>query len=528
MTKQTIRLLIVIVVAIAALVGFAAKVIGPAHKAPVPSQAKKAVAPGRQPSVQCPKVGGSFTLARSADVTDWYYNLDNPSISAWPLVNLALVRNNIEATAVEGMAAKAWAVNSGSTIFTFHLRDRLKFSNGAALTSADVLDSFHKSYVDPKSTMKSRMPQATFSAPDARTFVIALAQPYPAFVEQQLTGVGIYPKGSEPSVMMEAPVSAGPFILASWKKGQSARLIRNPYYWNQPYPCVDEFKLTVVGDSATQAIQLRAGQIDIVQDPLPSQLVELGRAPHINIKVFPTLAESLIRLQRTKQPAFSDLNVRKAMNHAIDKDAIAKVVFFGTATAMNSELPRTKYYLAQPLYNYDLHKARALMAQSHYPNGFTTQLLIASGDPVESGIATIVKYQLAKIGVTVEIQQVEAGTKFQLRGAKSFEMFLASTSADQIDPEGFWEFCCAAGFGMDSAWTDYRNQEMISLFVDLKQAGGTKRGDLFAKMQKIGWDEAAQLYLVFADAPIAMRDRVHGFNAPPTRHLYLETLYVDP
>lgn len=483
--------------------------------------------PHRTRSTECKTVGGSLTLARSADVTDWYYNMDNPSISAWPLVNLPLVRNNIGATAVEGMAAERWEANADSTRFTFRLRPGLKFSNGSALTSADVLDSFERSYRDARSTLRGRIPEASFSTPDERTFVIRLARPYPAFVEQQLPGVGIYPAGSEPGAMMERPVSAGPFVLAEWHKGQASRLIRNPYYWRRPYPCVDEVKLMVVGDSTTQAIQLRAGQVDIVQDPLPSQLVELERAQKVKVRIFPTLAGVLVRLQRTTQPAFADPDVRKAMNYAIDKRAIAKIIFFGTATAMDSELPRTKFYEPQPLYAYDPAKARALMARSKYRDGFTTKLLIASGDPVESGIATILKYQLAKIGITVNIQQVEAGTKFQLRGNKQFEMFLASTSADQIDPEGYWEFCCAAGFGFDSAWTDYRNDDMLALFAEAKRSMGARRAELFNRMQKIGWDDAAQLYLVFVDAPVAMRDRVHGFRSPPTRHLYLETVYLD-
>ncbi|MFT3723347.1 MAG: ABC transporter substrate-binding protein [Hyphomonadaceae bacterium] len=514
--------------AIVALAWFATTVVRQKPDAGAIADAAAGDAASRRAvSTECPKVGGVLALARSADVTDWYYNLDNPSIWAWPLVNFPLVRNNIDATAVEGMAASAWEANANSTRFAFTLRDGLKFSDGSPLTSADVLDSFNRNYLDPRSTLKSRIPQATFSAPTERTFVVELAKSYPAFVEQQLPGIGIYPKGSDPRAMMEAPVSAGPFVLAEWRKGQLAKLVRNPHYWNQPYPCIDEVRLAVVGDSATQAIQLRAGQVDIVQDPLPSQLVELERAPHIKIDVSPTLAGQLIRLQRVTQPAFADINVRKAMNYAIDKAAIARVVFFGTASVMDSELPRTKFYVPQTPYTYDLQKAQQLMAQSGYRNGFRTELLIASGDPVESGIATIVKYQLAKIGITVDIQQVEAGTKFQLRGKKQFEMFLASTSADQIDPEGYWEFCCASGFGFDSAWTDYRRTQMLDLFAEVKHVAGSRREEIFASMQKIGWDDAAQLYLVFMDAPIAMRDRVHGFKSAPTRHLYLETVYLD-
>src|SRR5690606_11335511 len=160
------------------------------------------------------------------------------------------------------------------------------------------------------------------------------------------------------------------------------------YLWNQPYPCLDEVQLMVIGDPGTQALQLQAGQIDIAQELPPPQLEALRNAPGVNIVIYPSLAEELIRLQRVKQPAFADLNVRKAMNYAIDKAAIAAVVFFGTATPQDSEMPRTKYYVPQTPYTHDVEKAKELMAQSAFPDGFTTELLIASGDPVEAGIAT--------------------------------------------------------------------------------------------------------------------------------------------
>ena len=484
-----------------------------------------AQAQDRQASDKCPAVGGTLKFARTADVADWYYNLDNPSIWAWPLVNLPLVADNADASALVGAAAETWEVNADSTVFTFHLRKGLKFSNGADVTSADVLDSFQRAIDDPKSTLKSRMPPAQFSAPDPGTFVVTLTQAYPSFLESTLSSVGIYPKGSDSTAMSTAPVSSGPFMLAEWRKGQMARLVRNPHYWNQPYPCLDEVQLMVVGDPATQALQLQAGQIDVAQELPPAQLATLRAAPGVKIEIYPSLAEELIRLQRVKQPAFADLDVRMAMNHAIDKQAIADVVYFGTARVQDSEMPRTRYYVAQTPYAYDVDKAKALMAKSAFPNGFTTQLVIASGDPVETGIATIVKDQLGKIGITVDILQVEAGTKLELRGKRGFEMFLASTSADQVDPESFWEFCCAAGFGFGSAWTDYNNPEVIKQFAEVKKTGGEKRGQLFAQMQKDVWADAAQLYLVFIDAPIGLRANVQGFVLPPTRHHFLDTVY---
>jgi peptide/nickel transport system substrate-binding protein len=165
------------------------------------------------------------------------------------------------------------------------------------------------------------------------------------------------------------------------------------------------------------------------------------------------------------------------------------------------------------------------MEASGFPNGFTTELLIASGDPVETGISTIVKAQLAEIGITVNIQQVEAGTKFDLRNNRQFEMFLASTSADQIDPQGFWSFCCAAQRNRGSAFTDYIEEDMIALYEEVTKTGGPRRAEIFAEMQAIGWDDAAQLFLVFIDAPIGVRSNVQGFVVPPTRIHVLDTVY---
>ena len=486
-----------------------------------------ATAQDRKSSAECPTVGGVLKFARTADVSDWYYNSNNPSIWAWPLVNLALVRNNLDATGIEGAAAESWEANADSTVFTFNLRDGLKFSDGSDLDSADVLDSFNRALNDPQNAQGGRFPAGTtFAAPDSDTFVVTLPASAPAFVESLLVQIGIYPKSSDPQRMLTEPISAGPFVLAEWQKGQLVRLTRNPHYWAQPYPCLDEVQLLVVGDSTTQALQLQAGQIDIAQELPPAQLASLRTMPGVTVPVFPTLAEELIRLQRVKQPAFADVNVRKAMNYAIDKQAIADAVFFGTGSVQDSEMPRTRYYVAQTPYTYDVAKAKELMAASGFADGFTTELLIASGDPVENGIATIVKDQLAEIGITVNIQQVEAGTKFELRGNRQFEMFLATTSSDMIDPQTFWEFCCAAGFDIGSAWTDYVEDDMLAMFEAVKAEGDdAKRAELFAQMQKKAWDDAAQLYLVFIDAPMGIRSNVQGFVLPPTRHHHLETVY---
>src|SRR5262245_21015601 len=140
-----------------------------------------------QTSEACPTRGGSLTFARSADVSNWAYQSNNPTIWAWPLVNLPLVRNNKDATGLDGAAAASWEISPDSKTFTFHLRDGLKFSNGSPLTSADVLDSFQAMVVDPQVAQGGAWPKSAFSAPDTSTFVVTLQDPQPAFIENQLT-----------------------------------------------------------------------------------------------------------------------------------------------------------------------------------------------------------------------------------------------------------------------------------------------------------------------------------------------------
>ena len=356
---------------------------------------------------------------------------------------------------------------------------------------------------DPQNVQQGIWPKGTtIAAPDPSTVVITITDPQPAFVDNLLSQVGIYPKGSKPADLVTHPVSAGPFTCSPTGRRASAPSSSEiPISGTSPIPVSTSW---ISSSSATPRPRLSSFRPARSTSPrsFPDPVEALRQSPGVAVPVFPTLGEELIRLQRTKQPAFQDKNVRMAMNYAIDKNAIVNLVFFGTAAVEDSEMPRTKFYKAQTPYTFDLAKAKEFMAASAFPKGFKTSLLISSGEAVESGIATIVKDQLAAIGIDVAIQQVEAGTKFELRGKKDFEMFLATTSADQIDPQIFWYFCCAQGFNLGSAFTDYLSPDNQALFTKVQTEGDpAKRADLFAQMQKVVWDDAAQLYLVFLKAP---------------------------
>jgi peptide/nickel transport system substrate-binding protein len=476
----------------------------------------------------CPTMGGTLTVARLADTSGWVYGPENPAIWPRPLVFLSLVINNPDGTGLWGQAAESWDKSPDYKTFTFHLRDGLMFSDGSPLTSADVVDSWQRLLADTQVAAANNPKGLAVSAPDPKTVVFTMDDPTPAFIEINVNLAPIFPKGSDREVMNTKPISGGPFVLDSWNKGQNFILKRNPYYWDKPYPCLDEIDFNVVGDSNTQALQLQSGQVDIAQEIPNNQIDALRNSPGVTVPTFPTWADYLIRLQRTKQPAFQDVNVRKAMNYAIDKQSIIDTVLFGTGEVMDSEMPRTLNYVAQEPYTYNVDLAKQYMAQSAYPNGFNTTILTAAGDSAENGIATIVKEELAVIGINVQIQQVEASAKFELRGKENYEMFMATTSDDQLDDSFFLGVTQTDCCGIDTFWTSYKNPQAEALYAQLKLEGDqAKRHDLMAQLQKIVWDDAAQLYIAFLDAPVGVRSNVHGLLYPPTRHHYFWTIYKD-
>jgi peptide/nickel transport system substrate-binding protein len=247
----------------------------------------------------------------------------------------------------------------------------------------------------------------------------------------------------------------------------------------------------------------------------------------VTVPTFPTWGAALLRLQRDKQPAFADKNVRQAMSHALDKQAIIDTVLFGTGQVADSELPRTMNYVGQGPYEYDVDKARELMAASGYPDGFSTTILTAAGDAVENGIATIVKAQLAEIGIDATIEEIEASTKFQRRSDQDYEIFMATTSNDNLDDSGFLGITMTDCCGINTFWTGYKNPEVESLYAELQvETDPAQRRALTEQIQQIVFDDAAQIYIAFLDAPIGMRSRVHGYEMPPTRHFYFDKIYL--
>ena len=208
----------------------------------------------------------------------------------------------------------------------------------------------------------------------------------------------------------------------------------------------------------------------------------------------------MIRLNEKDHPEFQDINVRQAMNYAIDKQAIIDTVYFGLGSVADSPLPRTPSYVAQTPYSYDLDKAKELMAKSAFPNGFATTLVIDPGDTVASGVASIVKEQLAAIGIDVAIQQVDPGAQAEMIQSYGYDMVYKLFSADTFDDNQYICYVMSNVCGIDAYWSGYNNPQVEALVTALNsETDPATRLDKLAQIQSLVWNDADHLYIANVD-----------------------------
>jgi peptide/nickel transport system substrate-binding protein len=475
--------------------------------------------------VGAPVAGGTLVMARNADVLSWdpIIPTDNPSI--WAQLNIfdQLVRVGKDGKSVDPDLASSWDISSDGLTYTFHLRPNLKFSDGTPLKASDAKFSIQRAISDKASLWGFLFPtDVTIATPDDATIVFTLKQPWSPFLaDLSVFAASVIPEAYFNQVgaagFSDKPIGSGPFVMSSWQKGNEVVLKKNPLYWDQPKPYLDEVDLKVVGEDNTRMLQVESGQIDVATDVPFNQIDSLSTSPGMGVQLAPVIGTYWVQFNE-KLPEFQDVNVRQAINWAVDKNALIKTVLFGHAD-------RAYGYLGNMLdsdttdapYGFDVTKAQGLMAASKYPQGFSTKLLVASGDTIGQQIAVIVKAELAAIGITVTIEQQEAASAFQAQTTGAYEMVEYYCSSDIIDPAENTTYAAAGNGGSDAVYTGYDNPQVDALVAQSNvEIDATKRAAEYLQLQQLVHQDAPMLFLFWQPARTAIRSNVQGFQVLPT------------
>jgi peptide/nickel transport system substrate-binding protein len=481
-----------------------------------------------------PVSGGTLTLARTADIFtfDPYNTQDDYSIFTELQVYERLVRLSADGTSVDPELATEWTVAPDGLSASFTLREGVKFSDGSSMTADDVVFSLTRAIDQEGSWGFLFSPVKSVTKVDEKTIGFAMSEPFAPLLPALSTfAASIYSKANfekSGDAAGEHPLGTGAFMLEKWDKGSQVVLVKNPNYWQAGMPYLDRVVFTVVGDDNARVLQVQSGDADII-DFVPPNQVDPLKAAGVQIARVDGTSVGWMTLNEAKKP-LDEANVRCALAWAVDRDALANNVYFGLAKPATSVVPSSTLFYdpnTNPI-SFDLAKAKELLSQSSVPDGFTLDVTVPTGDSTRLTTVQIWADSLKQIGVTTNINQIEATTAQDEYNTEKYTVRVSAWTNDTPDPDEMM------GAGLDyhnqnALHTGYKDDQVVDLVNQgRRELDETKRQEIYTEIQKRVNETCPFIYTVEVPRLFATTAKVQGF-APNSQGKYsLENVWKQP
>ena len=394
-----------------------------------------------------------------------------------------------ETGAVKPALAKSWTISDDGLTYSFALREGVTFHDGTSFEADDVVFSLNRARGENSVNAQKALFAAidTVTAKDPHTVEITLKQPAGNLLFNLGWGDAAIVAPESAETNKTKPVGTGPFTFDKWVKGDSIRLAKNPAYWGEAAK-LDKATFKIVGDAAAALASLMAGDVDAYPIfPAPEMLPQLEADPRFAVVVGTTEGETILATNN-KAEHFSDIRVRKAMAHAIDRQALIDGAMFGYGTLIGSHFaPHNPAYVnLSDVYDFNLDKARALMVEAGLEDGFKARLHLPPTDYARrSGL--IIASDLKKIGIELEIINVEWAQwlKDVFKG-KNYDLTIVSHT-EPMD---------IGIYARDDYYFQYDDADFKALMAELEiTSDEAKRTELLQKAQKKLNDDAVNGFL---------------------------------
>lgn len=445
----------------------------------------------------------------------------------------ALVRNDDQFQPIPDLA-ESWEQPDPQTII-FHLRSA-KFHDGTDATSEDVKFTFD-SIINPDFGAPNRPLFAAIEsveAPDPATVIFHLANPSPALMAF-LPWVGIMPKHyaeASPDLVASQPIGTGPYRFGSTIQQTETVLEAFEEYWGG-MPAFRQIRIRVVPEDTTRTVEVQTGNVDMATVmPLPD--IEMLRSdPSLYVVEVAPSGYSYFGFDLRK-PAVSDLRVRQALAHALDRDLINEAVYAGLASnAIGPVVPSSWGFEPElTTYDYDPERSRQLLAEAGHVEGLQLTMT-SSNQPEHTQIATIMVEQLGEIGVQLEVTSLEftVFTERVLAGEYG-DIVLAFGWGQQMDPlqHMYRQFYSPNQPPNGYNFVYYTNEEVDALLEEANtNTDVDARKVSISEAQKILTEELPYVFLFNVPAFWAVRQEVQNVTAPPPMdRQFLElAMYAD-
>ena len=311
--------------------------------------------------------------------------------------------------AVQPALAKSWTVSDDGLTYSFTLHEGVSFHDGSSLEASDVVFSLDRARAENSVNAQKALfePIESVAAPDAATVVVTLKRPTGHFLFNLGWGDAVVVAPESADGNKAKPVGTGPFKFDRWVQGDRVELVRNPDYWGDAVE-LERATFKFIPDPAAAVAAMLAGDADAFANfPAPESLGQFEADPRFKVVIGSTEGETILTMNNGKEP-FSDLKVRRAVAHALDRKAIIDGAMFGYGTPIGSHFaPHHPAYVdLTDRYPYDPEKAKALLAEAGLADGFKATIKLPPPTYARRG-GEIIAAQLAKVGIELEIIPVE-------------------------------------------------------------------------------------------------------------------------
>ena len=454
-----------------------------------------------------PVPGGSVVFGMTQDLASLDPHPETDAGTRDVVFNLyeGLVKPASDGSLVPAVASD-YTISDDAKTFTFTLRDGITFHDGSPVTVEDVKYSIER-YAEIQGESSAFSIMESVEIVDEKTVKVNLTEGNSEFLAN-LT-LAILPQSNEANFETQ-PIGTGPFKFVSFTPGQSLVVEAYEGYWNPELPYLDKVTFKIVADTDTAVTELQAGTLDVWQYLTDDQVATLTSGFNIlqgNVNYVQALF-----LNNEFEP-FQDVRVRQAMNYAVDKDQINEMLFGGKSHIIGTNMipAFSKYYNeeTETVYTRDVEKAKELLAEAGYPDGFDLVIRVPDNYKPHESTAEIIVESLKEVGINATIQldefsswveEVYTGRDFQativaVDGTLSPGSWLEKNPSDA--PKNF---------------TNYSNAEFdVTYKAALATVDDEEKVELYKKCQMILAEDAASVYIQDAANLVAVNEKLDGY-----------------
>lgn len=449
-------------------------------------------------------------------------------------IHAQLVQYKPGTAEIEPGLAKEWEVSEDGKVYRFTLRDDAVFHKGyGPVTVEDVKFSLER-LVDPQvASPYARQMQALqeIRKIDDRTFEIVLSEPNPSFLhvlafpEASIISKKAYEeKGPD---FGSDPIGAGPFMFESWVPQSEIVIVRNPDYWG-PEPALDRVVFRVIPEASTRYAAFESGDVQLIQVSDPDRLAIYEQRDDVVLHRSTAFNTRLIGFNTTVKP-LDDIRVRQAMVHGFNIEALLTHVLPGISeraygpfapgiVGYNPDLPR---------FDYDPDKARQLLADAGYPDGFSIKMVVPNIDRFITP-ATVFQQDMAQIGIDVELEILDTGTALEMFGQGKAPIFTFSRTHNPVPVSvaATWFHSSALPPGSNYS---YMTVPEVDEPIEAAQAATSEEelAEIMADLQRAVVEQVHYIWIDHEYNIFATRKGVNGFKADPFRALILREVSVE-